>query len=130
MMMNTVIAACLAAVLRQLSREGSAEFVSYQNSTLMQLLSGAACPSSTASTQYGWLLIYLHGLGIIQAPRHQTARSQHGSWAKASLKSFQHRVDSIGYITLQYFDSSMTPQQSAAHALLWNEHIGQVPSLC
>lgn len=32
--------ATLAAVLRQLAQEGSAEFVGYQNSVLMQLLSG------------------------------------------------------------------------------------------
>lgn len=37
------MAVCAAAVLRQLAQEGSAEFVGYQNSTLMQLLSGTAC---------------------------------------------------------------------------------------
>jgi len=31
-----------APVLRQLAQEGSAEFVGYQNSILMQLLSGGA----------------------------------------------------------------------------------------
>lgn len=31
---------CVSTVLRQLAQEGSAEFVGYQNSILMQLLSG------------------------------------------------------------------------------------------
>jgi hypothetical protein len=35
-----------------------------------QLLNGQIC----------YLLTYLHGLGISQAPCRQTARSQHGSW--------------------------------------------------
>lgn len=42
----------LHAVLRQLAQEGSAEFVGYQNSVLMQLLSG----QSLAISKLGLLL--------------------------------------------------------------------------
>jgi hypothetical protein len=46
----------LHAVLRQLAQEGSAEFVGYQNSVLMQLLSG----QSLLLARLGLLLLTRH----------------------------------------------------------------------
>jgi hypothetical protein len=43
------------------------------------------------------LLTYLHGLGITQAPRRSTARSQHGSWGLQKSQAIALVLGSRGF---------------------------------